>query len=271
MSQSPASRPASLLLHRARMGERLEGALIVDIHVHLGPADRLYIVHSDAAGLVHAMDQAGIDRACLFAGAGIAPDYRMGNDLTAAAARQYPDRFVPFAVFNPNFPEDIEAELARCFDALGMRGIKLHTGFHQYPADGPNYRAVFEYADAHGLLVISHGWGPPGALERLARTYRNVTCVVAHAGGNFDGRLPTEAINVARRLDNVYLDLASSIVPYGGIERTVELVGAEKLLYGSDMPWMDSAYQLGRVLFARLTDEQKEQILGRNAQRLLNL
>lgn len=261
----------SELLRRGRLGERLDGVLVIDIHVHLGPAERLHISFNDAAGLVHAMDRAGIDRACIFAGAGIGPDYRLGNDLTARAAQEFPGRFIPFAVFNPNYPEDIPGEIERCFSTLGMRGIKLHTGFHQYPADGPNYQPVFEYANARGLLVISHGWGGPGALERLARAYPNVSCVVAHAGGNWDGRIPTEAIQVARRLENVYLDLASSIVPYGGLERAVQLVGAEKLLYGSDMPWMDSAYQLGRVLFARISDREKELILGLNAQRLLTL
>ena len=34
---------------------------------------------------------------------------------------------------------------------------------------------------------------------------------------------------------------------------------------------MDSAYQLERVLFARISDREKELILGLNAQRLLKL
>jgi predicted TIM-barrel fold metal-dependent hydrolase len=266
-----AALDASELLRRGRLGERLAGVLVIDIHVHLGSADRLHISFNDAAGLVHAMDRIGIDRACIFAGAGIGPDYRLGNDLTARAAQQFPDRFIPFAVFNPNYPEDLPAEIERCFGTLGMRGIKLHTGFHHYPVDGPNYRPVFEYANAHGLVVISHGWGGPGVLERLAQEYPHVTCVVAHAGGNWDGRMPTEAIQVARRRENVYLDLASSLVPYGGLERAVAVVGAEKLLYGSDMPWMDAAYQLGRVLFAKISDREKELILGLNAKRVLKL
>lgn len=262
---------AETLLELARGGRRLDGVLVIDIHTHLGPADRLHIPLNDAEGIVHTMDRVGIDQACMFAGAGIGPDYRLGNDLTAAAARRYPGRLIPFAVINPNFPEDTEAELERCFGPLGMRGIKLHTFFHDYPADGPNYRPVFEFANARGLVLISHGWGGPGSLEQLAVQYPNLKCVVAHAGGSWDGRKPWEPIEVAKKRDNVFLDLALSVVRYGALERVVAEVGPDKVLYGSDMPWMDAGYQIGRVLYSRIPDTDKEKILGLNAARLLGL
>src|SRR2546422_5598850 len=46
-------------------------------------------------------------------------------------------------------------------------GFKVHGGIDQYPADGPNYQPVFEFANEHGLPVLYHQWG---GLERVAST-----------------------------------------------------------------------------------------------------
>ena len=44
--------------------------------------------------------------------------------------------------------------------------------------------------------------------------------------------------------------------------------GAERVLYGSDIPFVDPRGQLGRVAFARLPDDDLRLILGGNARRL---
>ena len=74
---------------------------------------------------------------------------------------------------------------------------------------------------------------------------------------------------VVRDCPNVYADLASSIAPMGGFEALVDMVGARKVLYGSDAPLHDMAYQIGRVLFAKMSDEDKADILGHNLERLI--
>ena len=80
-----------------------------------------------------------------------------------------------------------------------------------------------------------------------------------------------ESIEVAKRARNVYLDVCGSQLFYGMLERMVREVGASRVLFGTDLPFIDPRYQLGRVLFARVPDSRKRKILGTNAARLFGL
>jgi predicted TIM-barrel fold metal-dependent hydrolase len=87
--------------------------------------------------------------------------------------------------------------------------------------------------------------------------------VVAHAGaaGPAPGA-PDGIWGVAAEEPNVYLDLASSVGRFGAFAAVVGLTGPDKLLYGSDMPWMCATYQIGRVLLAPIPEGEKRRILG---------
>ena len=210
------------------------------------------------------MDRIGIAQACLFSSLAIALSMREGNDMTFAAAREFPDRFLPYAVPDPHRPTEVEAELRRCIQA-GARGLKLHTGIAGYPFDGPAYHPAFALAHAHRLPLISHGTGTPDTLRRVARQYPNAHFIVAHGGaGNVGGVGTTRegVLLVAAEEPNVYLDLTSSVGHYGAFPAVVEAVGAHKLTYGSDMPWFCATHEIGRALLAPISEEAKRQILG---------
>jgi predicted TIM-barrel fold metal-dependent hydrolase len=76
---------------------------------------------------------------------------------------------------------------------------------------------------------------------------------------------------MATQYDNLFLDLAASASHCGALERMVEIAGVEKVVYGSDFPLLDLSYQMGRVLHARLTREQKRAVFCGNARRLFRL
>ena len=72
-------------------------------------------------------------------------------------------------------------------------------------------------------------------------------------------------------LPNVYMDTSGSQPDAGFIEYAVAKIGAERILFGSDVPIRDYATQLAKVTGAAIPAEAKELILGANAARLLNL
>ena len=82
-----------------------------------------------------------------------------------------------------------------------------------------------------------------------------------------DGRVPAPWAPLVRERPNVYVDIVASPVPYGGLAKLVESVGADKMLFGTDTPFFDNAHQIGKVTHARLSDEDKQKILGLNMQR----
>ncbi|MBR5427451.1 MAG: amidohydrolase family protein, partial [Clostridia bacterium] len=47
--------------------------------------------------------------------------------------------------------------------------------------------------------------------------------------------------------------------------------GADRLCYGSDLPFYDCRHVVGKVATSRLTDGEKEKILGGNARRILGV
>ena len=72
----------------------------------------------------------------------------------------------------------------------------------------------------------------------------------------------------ARDHANYYADLAGSARRRGALEELVELIGADRIVYGSDSPLFGFAYQTGRVLGAGLAETDKHLILRGNAERL---
>ena len=236
---------------------------ILDTHVHLGPWFSTYANQPEADGLVRSMDRLGIAAMALVACDAIGPDMRGGNDRVAAAMRRFPGRFLGYATVDPNEPQAMTAELERCFDQLGFHAIKFHCELHDHPADGERYRPALEFADARGLCVLIHGI----ITERMLQSYPRAQFLSAHVGG-WDGRSPHYAVELARRFPNIHLDLAATRVVHGALEKLVAEAGAGRIVHGSDAPVMDPAYQLGRVLAARLPAEDKRKILFENARRL---
>ena len=76
---------------------------------------------------------------------------------------------------------------------------------------------------------------------------------------------------MGRQYPNVYLELCFSPCPRALVEELVTAGLEDKLIWGSDAIFMDGAQQIGRVVFAQITPQQKAKILGLNARKALKL
>jgi predicted TIM-barrel fold metal-dependent hydrolase len=76
---------------------------------------------------------------------------------------------------------------------------------------------------------------------------------------------------MARDYANVFLDLAGDIFCYRLIESLVDSVPAEKILFGSDAPWLDPRSRLSHVLLADVPAPAKAKILRENALRVYRI
>jgi len=249
----------------------LKGELIIDAHTHMGPYYNFHIPYNDSDGMVEVMDRMGVSLACTSPHIGITPDFVMGNDIAYEAMQKHTGRFFGYITINPNYPEDIMPELERCYK-MGMRGIKLHPSLHGYPADGANFKQMWEFASEKKLPVLSHTWAgdrtcSPTIMGKLADEYPSVPILLGHSGGTMDGF--RESIEAAKNRENIFLETCCSAIFHGITEMLVNGVGANKIVFGSDMPFVNANAQIGKILYARISDEDKLKILGLNMAKIL--
>ena len=260
----------SNITERARKGLPLDDVMIIDCHCHMGFWYNFHTPRNDAEGLLISMNTLGIDMACVTAHASIGPNYRFGNDIVIDAVSKYSNRFIGYVTVNPNYVDYIRNELDRCFNIPEFKGIKIHPAFHGCPVDYKNYRIAYETANEKGCIILIHTWGKGDitAVGRLADQYPAAMFIMGHTGGT-EGRAMEDAIEVIKRCDNVYADLAVSLAYEGNVEWFVREIGSKKVLFGSDMPFYDPRSGFGRVAMADISDEEKKDIFGLNMKKLL--
>lgn len=259
-----------------RAGRPLDGAgiTIVDAHAHLGPYRDFRIPRAGAADLIAVADRCGVAVLGIAAHLAIGPDWIGGNDVTAETVAAFPERLYGYAVASPHDPARVPERLAAALARPGMRGIKLHPDLHAHAVTDPGYRAAWDYAAAHGVPVICHTFHDspycdPRMFGDIARRYPSLPIVLLHAGAMRQA-FPA-AIALAREHPNVYLDVSGSFVTAAWIVRMAREVGADRVLYSSDVPFIDMRFSLGRVAFSALSRDDQVLILGENAARLFRL
>lgn len=256
--------------------DRTFGELFADPRAKLATAEEL----------IAAMDEDGVDRSVVmgigWTDQGVA---REVNDYLIDAVRRFPDRLTGFAGVNPAWGGVASArEAERCARA-GLQGIgELHPSSQGYDLDSESVMTpLMEVARKRGLIVTTHSSEPvghtyqgkgdtrPEMLWRYIQKYPDVTLVCAHWGGG----LPFYALmpEVAEALGNVYFDTAASPFLYDArvFEVAAGLVGAEKILLGSDYPLLKASRLIRQVQESGLSDADQGAIMAGNAARLLGL
>ena len=212
-------------------------------------------------------------------------EHRRTTEEVVEAARRHPGRLLPVASICPD--KSMEWNLERLRRLQGeIAGVKIYPTLHFLsPADKRLSRIYDWAAEARALVIVHTGCDPgvwelprmcrlarPSLVAEAARRHRDTIFIVAHMGAYSalsPGIFFREALEAAA-LDNVYLDTAA-VDPFF-VERAVEEVGYEKILFGSDYPYLTGLGILDAIrALERLGLEERvlEAILYWNARRLL--
>jgi hypothetical protein len=161
-------------------------------------------------------------------------------------------RLVPFASVHPR--DARKREKLRDYVARGARGVKLHPEFQRFYPDAPEAMEIYEECGRLGLPVLFH-CGRSGIEPEFLRRYAlirryvgaieafpDVRFILGHAGA----RDVAEAVPLARRSENVWLEISSQGVT--SIGEIVAAVGERKVVYGTDWPFYPLAVSLAKVL-----------------------
>lgn len=244
--------------------------MIIDIHAHI-------MGHSweaDKAALLKAMGQYGLDRIYVSALRSFYSDEAevdFLNGLVLDFMRQEPERVGGAVYLNPK-NKNVMDVLKRAIEDQGFALIKLWCCTF---ADDPAVDPIMDYAREAGVPVLFHsfhkmyGQVPKESsgihVANIARRHPKTKILMAHLGGNcYDG------IPAIQDCENVWCDNSGGAFYRGDdLDYAVECLGAERILFGTDMPG-SAASNIGQVLGADLSEQQREQIFWKNARKLLD-
>lgn len=236
--------------------------------------------------LLAAMDAAGVERAVLLGWYWEKPETcATQNRFFAECVRRWPDRLSACATLHPAAGRGAVLEEVRRAQQEGLVGLgELSPHSQGFGVDDPVFREALALAGELGMPVNLHVTDPesrpfPGRIEtpaedflQLAKGFPATTFVLAHWGGMLplrDGRFLT--------LRNVLYDTAASPLLYdpGVWGRVLEVVGRERVLFGSDFPLnlyptLDERPGLVRFVAEAQTAGAGDAVLGENAQRVFS-
>ena len=213
------------------------------------------------------------------------------NELMKEWVDFAPTRLLAFASIFPNDNPIQQLELAR---SMGFKGVgELHPTIQDYEASKKHWHAMVEWCEANNWPInfhVSEGLNvkypnfiptPFNIYLDIAKAYPKLKIILSHWGGG----IPFFELNPKLKplLKNVYYDTAASPLLYdmNVFKNVVNIVGSEKILFGSDFPLMlypkkqtspDMKMFIENIhTDAGLSKKEQEQIFEKNISKLLNL
>jgi predicted TIM-barrel fold metal-dependent hydrolase len=248
--------------HTLRSVQQSKSSPIVDAHCHVGRGEAMgapWSTYADPEVTLRRAEEAGIDRTVIFPINN--PTYEKANQEVSKIVLRYPGKFIGFAKHDPQSEAGkIKDLLTREIKDLELKGLKLH----QVPT-----REVLETVADLKIPILLH---PPKVSDfhMIAASYPHINFIVAHLG-SFASQNWSEhmsAIDLAKRYPNVFLE-TSSVVFFEYLEQAARELPAEKLIFGSDGPLVDSRVELYKIRLLKLPKENEQKVLGANILRLI--
>lgn len=243
---------------------------VIDCHAYLGAGKTWYgpqrEVEYKLEALLERGAEAAIGRHCVMPARN--ETYSEANKLVADLCEKHTGKLIGFAAHSP---QREAGRLARALTtevkSMGLRGVRC---------DGPPTR---ELLDAVSDLHIPVMYYPTGdAWQQLGRFYHmpamaypTVDFIIPHIGQYCSWRWPPhiEAIDLAKRYRNVYLDM-SGVGSFKYVEMAARELPSDKILFGTCAPEMDPRVGKEALRLLKLSHDHYAKVGGLNFQALIS-
>lgn len=243
--------------------------MIIDAHTHLfGDAKE----GGDA--LLRSMELCGVDMAivsCLDSRFPDKDEVDSLNKKTYDFAKAHTDKIRGACYVNPK-NDNCVSVIERGIEDMNMCMIKLWLSC---ACDDMSVNAVAETAIKYNIPILIHTFfmhngNPPYEstgmhVRNLALRYPEAKLIMAHFGGN-----PYHGIRAVKDCKNVYTDYAGTFYGYNDINYTVEQLGTDRIVFGTDFPIASELFGMGKIESANLSAANKQMIYSDNILRLLD-
>ncbi len=192
------------------------------------------------------------------------------------------DRLLGRTPIDPAFPEQSCAKIEKWIRDGPCIGIKYSGGLTKgVRCNHPNNDQIMRLAQELDSHVYVHTWlklggkprlpggdnlvseSTPMELAELAIRFPKVTFICGHTGGDWE-----LGVRAVRSCKNVFVEFAGSDPHSGMVDYAVKELGIDRLVWGGHGPSRSYATELGKVLDADLSRNDRMKILGSNLRRV---
>ena len=257
--------------------------MVIDFHSHIYPEKiAAKVVESIGAfynvpmagdgtvnGLLESGKQGGIDRFVVFSAAVVPEQVQTINDYISSACGEHKE-FTGFGTLHKDMENPIE-EIKR-LEVLGLKGIKFHPDMQKFNIDDDRLMGIYAALEGKYPVIFHtgdyrHNFSHPSRLAKVIDNFPGLCVIAAHFGGWSVFDIAYDYFHNRK----CYFDISSSLA-FIGKRRAAQLIksyGSERFLFGSDYPMWDPKACLEEFMQLDLCDDEKEQILWKNALRIL--
>ncbi len=231
---------------------------VFDANASMGRSGTRGELALDAPELIAEMDRFAIRRALVGHLAVEEYDVRAGNALLIEQSQSYLDRLEPVvgALPEPDFIQQLSGNPPSV--------VRLFPTKHNFSCEAWCAGELEECLQAHGILTLiareELGWD---ALVSLLRNFPRLPILLLETGYRADRWL----YPLMRQHPNLYIDTAT-YVAHRQLENFVDRLGADRLMFGSRLPFYTPGAALAVLATARIPDEARLLIAGKNLRRL---
>lgn len=267
--------------------------MIIDAHTHCYPDDiapraienvtKLGLIEAFLDGQVKSlqksMKKAGIDYAINLPLA-LSPEHERGVNSYAAKLNNSAEETGVFSLgsIHPNCTHPLER--LSWIKSLGLTGIKMHPEYQLFSPTDPICFPIYEACEALGLVILFHAGddlgfegkprSTPTQFIQIAKQFPNLQLVLAHLGGFEYQDTPIKLYN---ECPNIMFDVAylCSCCEAKQLEKSIKYYGTDRVMYGSDSPWVCQTMHLNAFKRLNFTEDQFAHMLYQNAIRIFKL
>jgi len=251
--------------------------MIIDAHAHLSDS-----TYGNLKLYLEQLKEAGVDRGICVPGGTLdvrkMTDYVTGkskpetlipnNEYVVQGCLSHPDLLVGMMNLDPH-EENAVGKLEKGFKS-GFRGLKLSPMTHQFSFSSKAVAELAATCGLHSFPVYSHVVFSPGSSTTkyiaLAKQFPKTNFILGHMGF---GPADREGLEAAMELDNFFLETSSGSFLH--IKGAIAKAGPNKVIYGSEFPLSHPKVELTKILLLKLSDADRDRVLGGNIKELLHL
>lgn len=244
--------------------------MIIDAHVHIGKTEKTkrYFTLESYYGL---MEQNGIEKSIVMPNLSNIIDTSILNEqlINEYISSNLEEKFWPLIVIDPKDLRTLEQ--IYLYKNI-IYGVKYHPSISETTLDGPkmhDFLVAVSELDFSMLVHCGRHWRSNiKYLINAAKKFKTVDFIAAHLGGN-----ATDIIEKAldllsiEKINNIYLDTSAGKLPWL-IEKAIEDIGPDKIIFGSDEPYADLRVAKYCMDLCDIADGDKKKLCYYNAARL---